>query len=129
MILFYVYMSLLWGRLAGCSPVVNCFILSANLLTCIKTCSCFVDAKIKDLTISCKFCYTCFDGYVKGGADMIKKTKQNWLIGQTVNVGFIKGLKVEEIKAVVDGLPDIYVLSLGTKRYEFIPHNGIHRIN
>ena len=61
MILFYVYMSLLWGRLAGCSPVVNCFILSANLLTCIKTCSCFVDAKIKDLTISCKFCYTCFD--------------------------------------------------------------------
>lgn len=61
---------------------------------------------------------------------MINKTKQNWNIGQVVKVGFLT-LKVVAIKAIKDGLPDIYELvSLsGDKKYEFIPHNGIRRVN
>lgn len=58
-----------------------------------------------------------------------RRTKQNWSIGQTVKVGFLK-LKITNIRAVKDGMPDIYdMVSLdGIKKYEFIPHNGLNRI-
>lgn len=61
---------------------------------------------------------------------MIKNTKQNWEIGSTVKVGFLT-LKVLGVRAEYDYLPDIYTLSSldGTKEYEFIPHNGLTRIN
>lgn len=61
---------------------------------------------------------------------MINRTKQNWSIGQIVKVGFLT-LKVMGIRAVRDGLPDIYdLVSLdNTKQYEFIPHNGLRRVN
>lgn len=60
----------------------------------------------------------------------LKKT-QNWAIGQMVNVGFLKGLKVLSVKAIKDGKPDIYTL-LNEKNgnlYEFTPHNGLNRVN
>ena len=61
---------------------------------------------------------------------MITKTKQNWTVGQLVNVGFLKGLTVISVRAEFDGLPDIYTLEGKEGRlYEFIPHNGISRIN
>ncbi len=61
---------------------------------------------------------------------MITKTKQDWSIGSVVKVGFLS-LRVTGARAEYDGLPDIYELeSLDqTKQYEFIPHNGLTRIN
>lgn len=56
------------------------------------------------------------------------KPKQDWSIGNEVKVGFMK-LKVLSVRAVVDGLPDIYTLeSANGKKYEFIPHNGLYAI-
>lgn len=61
---------------------------------------------------------------------MITHTKQSWGIGDKVNIGFMKGLTVLSIMAVKDGMPDIYTLEgKEGKLYEFIPHNGITRIN
>ncbi len=59
----------------------------------------------------------------------ITKTKQDWSPGNTVKVGFLS-LKVVGVRAIYDGLPDIYTLESldGQKRYEFIPHNGLNRI-
>lgn len=38
-------------------------------------------------------------------------------------------LQVESVKAVKDGMPDIYTLiSEKGKKYEFIPHNGLYAI-
>lgn len=63
---------------------------------------------------------------------MIKQStakNTSWDIGSIVNIGFVKGLKVIEIRSEYDYLPDIYVLeNAGGKRYEFIPHNGLHAI-
>lgn len=61
---------------------------------------------------------------------MIKNTKQNWAAGQVVKVGFLN-LRVLSARAEHDWLPDIYTLEslCGKKKYEFIPHNGLHRIN
>ena len=60
----------------------------------------------------------------------ITKTQQNWTPGNTVKVGFLT-LRVLDVNAVYDGLPDIYTLESldGQKRYEFIPHNGLTRIS
>ncbi len=59
----------------------------------------------------------------------ITKTKQDWSTGSTVKVGLLT-LRVLDVKAEYDGLPDIYTLESldGQKRYEFIPHNGLTRI-
>ena len=59
---------------------------------------------------------------------MIKNSKQNWNIGQTVNVGFLKGFLVVAIHDVKDGMPDIYTLTRNGKTYEFIPHNGLNEV-
>jgi len=61
---------------------------------------------------------------------MIKNTKQDWTIGKQVKVGFLS-LIVESVRAEYDYLPDIYTLKSldGKKTYEFIPHNGLTRIN
>ncbi len=59
---------------------------------------------------------------------MIKRSKQNWTIGEWVKVGFLT-LKVIGARAEYDGLPDIYTLeSAKGKKYEFIPHNGLYAI-
>lgn len=60
---------------------------------------------------------------------MVRSTKQNWSVGQTVKVGFLT-LRVLSVEAIKDSLPDIYTLeSLDrAKRYEFIPHNGLRRL-
>jgi hypothetical protein len=57
-------------------------------------------------------------------------TKQNWALGQIVNVGFLKGLVVKEkIATPGDYRPDMFVLwQPATNRfYSFVPHNGIAR--
>ena len=57
---------------------------------------------------------------------MINASKQNWSIGSMVKVGFMT-LKVLEVSAIKDGMPDIYILEnpKNGKRYEFIPHMGL----
>jgi hypothetical protein len=59
----------------------------------------------------------------------VTKTGNCWQAGQVVKVGFLK-LRVLSARAHRDGLPDIYSLESldGTKKYEFIPHNGLTRI-
>ena len=61
---------------------------------------------------------------------MITDSKQNWTPGETVKVGFMT-LKVISCQAIKDGLPDVYTLASldGSRRYEFIPHNGLSRIS
>jgi hypothetical protein len=60
---------------------------------------------------------------------MITRTKQTWAVGAVVKVGFLS-LRILDVRAVKDGMPDIYTLESldGLKRYEFIPHNGLTRI-
>jgi hypothetical protein len=60
---------------------------------------------------------------------MITRTKQTWTVGAVVKVGFLS-LRILDVRAVKDGMPDIYTLESldGLKRYEFIPHNGLTRI-
>ena len=58
----------------------------------------------------------------------INKNK-NWEIGAKVNIGFMRDLEVTAVRAEKDGLPDIYTLKSYTgQQYEFIPHNGLHKI-
>lgn len=56
------------------------------------------------------------------------KNGNKWEPGQIVKVGFMR-LRVLSARAEKDYLPDIYTLiSLdGSKYYEFVPHNGLHR--
>lgn len=60
---------------------------------------------------------------------MVQNSRQNWTLGAMVKVGFMT-LRIVSARAVKDGLPDIYVLESldSTKVYEFIPHNGLRRI-
>ncbi len=59
-----------------------------------------------------------------------KRSKQSWSIGSIVKVGFLS-LRVLAVRAEKDWLPDIYELESldGSKKYDFIPHNGLHRTN
>lgn len=59
----------------------------------------------------------------------ITRSKQDWTPGNVVKVGFLS-LRVLSVVAVKDWLPDIYTLESldGTKKYEFIPHNGLSRV-
>lgn len=54
----------------------------------------------------------------------------SWSVGAVVKVGFMT-LRVESARAEKDFMPDIYTLTSldRLKRYEFIPHNGLNRIN
>lgn len=58
------------------------------------------------------------------------RSKQNWSIGALVKVGFLS-LRVKGIQAIKDGKPDVYSLESidGLRQYEFIPHNGLMRID
>jgi hypothetical protein len=60
----------------------------------------------------------------------ITRTTQDWSVGCTVKVGFLQ-LRVMGIRAVYDGMPDIYDMETldGSKQYQFIPHNGLTRIS
>ena len=57
--------------------------------------------------------------------------KQQWSVGQIVNVGFVKGLTVmERIPTPGDYRPDVWRLISSTgKEYEFTPHFGLARVN
>lgn len=60
---------------------------------------------------------------------MIKNTKQNWQVGETVTVGFLSLRILAKIQTPGDYLPDAYALTnmVGDKFYKFVPHNGCAR--
>jgi hypothetical protein len=61
---------------------------------------------------------------------MIKHTKQVWEVGETVKVGFLSLIVTAKEPTPGDYMPDAYHLVSrdGTKRYRFVPHNGIERV-
>lgn len=61
--------------------------------------------------------------------DSFRNKNKDWTPGAIVKIGFMT-LIVKGVQAIKDGLPDIYTLTSldGQKWYEFIPHNGLSRI-
>lgn len=57
---------------------------------------------------------------------MITNSKQKWSVGQTVNIGFMKGLTVKAALATGE-----YLVSnaASTKLYSFTPHDGIRAVS
>lgn len=57
--------------------------------------------------------------------------KQDWQVGEIVNVGFIKGLMVVRKEPTPgDWAPDAWLLvSKDNRHYRFVPHLGIERIS
>lgn len=60
---------------------------------------------------------------------MIRNSKQNWTVGQTVRVGFLSLVVVAGLEASGDGNPGAYVLTSGSQLYSFVPHNGLTKIS
>lgn len=62
---------------------------------------------------------------------MIRNSKQQWEVGQTVKAGFVSVVVRAKCFTPGDGLPDLYICSnvAGDKLYMFIPHNGLTRIS
>lgn len=60
---------------------------------------------------------------------MIKYTKQNWQVGETVKVGFMSLRILAKVSTPGNYLPDQYAMTdkTGDKFYRFIPHNGLTR--
>lgn len=63
---------------------------------------------------------------------MIQTSKQQWEVGEVVRVGFLSLRVVAKEPTPGDYKPDAYVLcGLGAnekKRYRFVPHNGLERL-
>ena len=61
---------------------------------------------------------------------MIRNTKQNWSVGNTVKVGFLSLIVLAAVPTPGDYLPDAYILSNAgsTRFYKFVPHNGLECI-
>jgi hypothetical protein len=60
---------------------------------------------------------------------MVKNSKQSWVVGQAVRVGFLSLTVVATLQATGDGLPGAYILTNGTQLYSFVPHNGLNKIS
>jgi len=64
---------------------------------------------------------------------MISNSKQSWEVGETVNIGFLKLRVTAKEPTPGDHAPDAYLLcGLGDKadrKYRFVPHHGIERLN
>ncbi|MBN9534839.1 MAG: hypothetical protein J0H10_15955 [Alphaproteobacteria bacterium] len=76
--------------------------------------------------------HTGYNGrFDRQGRKIHGRASQNWTIGATVNVGFLKNLTVKEKVATPgDYRPDAYILEAASgARYEFVPHCGLSRIN
>lgn len=50
------------------------------------------------------------------------RKSQNWAIGQIVQVGFVKGLRVDAIEG------GSYLLSVNGRHYCFAPYSGLARV-
>lgn len=61
---------------------------------------------------------------------MIKNTKQIWEVGEPVKVGFLTLIVTAKEPTPGDWAPDAYRLVSrdGQKRYRFVPHKGLERV-
>ena len=59
---------------------------------------------------------------------MISNSKQNWGIGQAVKVGFMTLTVVAAVPTPGDFAPDAYLLSRNGTFYQFVPHNGLQKL-
>jgi hypothetical protein len=63
---------------------------------------------------------------------MITNSKQAWQVGETVKVGFMSLRVVAKEPTPGDYMPDAYILcGLGKneqRKYRFVPHNGLERL-
>jgi hypothetical protein len=64
-------------------------------------------------------------------SEMIRKSNQNWEVGQTVKVGFLSLRITAKEPTPGDYMPDAYHLESldGSKHYRFVPHNGLERVS
>lgn len=62
---------------------------------------------------------------------MIRNSKQQWEVGNSVRAGFVTVTIKAKCFTPGDGLPDLYICTnaAGDKLYAFIPHNGLTRID
>lgn len=60
---------------------------------------------------------------------MIKRSSQNWEVGESVKVGFLTLRVLGKTATPGNYLPDQYALTdkTGEKFYRFIPYNGLER--
>ena len=55
------------------------------------------------------------------------RAKQDWTVGNTVNVGFLKLKVLAKVATPGNYLPDQYALEGNGRFYKFVPHNGLER--
>lgn len=60
---------------------------------------------------------------------MITHTRQTWTAGSTVKVGWLSLTVVAAKQTPGDYKPDAYLLQRGAVYYEFVPHNGLTRLD
>ena len=55
---------------------------------------------------------------------------QNWSVGETVKVGFLRLRVLAKVATPGNYLPDQYAMTNadGSRFYRFIPHNGLVRV-
>jgi hypothetical protein len=60
---------------------------------------------------------------------MIRNSRQNWQVGETVKVGFLSLTVCAAIPTPGDSMPDRYALTNrgATAFYSFVPHHGLVR--
>lgn len=61
-------------------------------------------------------------------AKMINHSEQNWNIGSQVKVGFLTLTVWSSRETPGDYKPDAYLLKRGNDLYEFVPHNGLRKL-
>jgi hypothetical protein len=59
----------------------------------------------------------------------MNRQKQNWAVGETVKVGFLKLRVLAKVATPGNWLPDQYAMTdaTGQRFYRFVPHNGLTR--
>ena len=62
---------------------------------------------------------------------MIRNSKQQWEVSQTVKVGFLSLIVRAKVATPGDGAPDAYILAnaAATQLYKFVPHHGVEKIS
>lgn len=61
---------------------------------------------------------------------MITKSAQTWEVGEMVKVGFLTLRVTAKEPTPGDYMPDAYILinKDGSRKYRFVPHNGLERL-
>ena len=61
---------------------------------------------------------------------MARNAKQDWSVGETVQVGFMRLRVLAKVSTPGNFLPDQYALTnaAGDRFYRFVPHNGCQRM-